>query len=272
MSMQRRNLPRYKPAGLIAAAICNCTAIPAHADDVTYIIDPARSALIASGTFSGQTLQTNQFGSSDDPVIHDGFTAAYTGTITVSRNLLTGAVQITSAVITAQDNPYFSSSPPSPPVPSNYSFFISPFGGSSNDNPSPLFEANVRDFSFSLVSPQIASPTSFDVSQLSATITSGRVDYATVYGFGLNEIENDSSAPIAGNLPIASATTSLADPTGTLSIPIDTDLDVQLYGSPLALHLSGTIVATIAPEPATAALLIPAALLVRRTRARKSRI
>jgi hypothetical protein len=225
--------------------------LPAWGASITYTVDPTQSLLTLSGSFNGQAFQGE--GTS-------GLTASYSGTITADRDFGQNNIQLIGGNIAAENSGMFVSLP-SETAPADYEFETSGSGGIESEN--SLF--SVSSFSFSLSSGPIISPISFDTSELSATIDSGElysgeIIYSSFAGVAPMGYFNPPSS-ITGNLAFASASGSLAD-TGnveTLDIPVNTDLVVNIGGSPLTLQLSGTIVATSTiPEPASLALLAPA--------------
>lgn len=219
----------------------------AWGEQVTYYVDPGRSSLTLSGTGPyGLPLAP---GAGDD-----GLIVSYSGTINASRDLIANTLQLTGGIVAAQNGNVTS---PVTGQPANYNFTY--FGGAGSN------EFAVRGFSFSVTSPEIDSPSTFDVSQLSAVIQTGELDYK--YSLGGGRV---SSVPISGNLAFTSASATLR-PTGeieTLTLPVDTDFSVVIYpsGQPMTLpmHLSGTLIA-LSPEPGTLVLLfLPAMFLMRR--------
>jgi hypothetical protein len=233
-----------------------------NAAAITYSIDPSQSTIALSGSLDGRPLQTNSFGSSDSSTVYDGFHITYAGTISAIRDTVADTLQIVEGHIDAANNTMFLSYPPTPPAPSNYSFFIT-----TADSSGSLFEGAIRNLSFSISSPAIASPASFDASLITASVTSGQVDFA----FISSGIESDFSTNVSSDLSLTPETGTVVDDGyfERLTIPFDTDLTVLLNGDPLSLNLSGNLVAVSnAPEPSSAALLCVATIPFVRRRKR----
>jgi hypothetical protein len=223
--------------------------VEALAAPISYTVDPTQSVLTLSGALGGQPFQSQVSGS---------LAASYVGTITGNRDFASGTLQITGGNIAAQNGGSYAP-PEIVPAPGNYGVFqaITP---SDDDS---YFVAVVHDFSFSLSSPLINSISSIDVSQLSATISSGEVDYTDVDPPTLEG--GFSSAAMTGSLQFASGFGSVVDlgNTETLTIPIETVLVIDLNGGPLDTQLSGEIVATAAlPEPTSVAIFLCGLLAV----------
>src|SRR5438477_2919099 len=120
---------------------------------VNFNIDPARSTLVLSGTFGGNQLDTWSFGSSDAPILHDGFTTSYRGTIVADRDAAAGTFQITGSNLVAQNIPGFAFGPPNDsPASCNYVFFTSL---TSDFSSSSTFEGAIRELSLSLRGPLV---------------------------------------------------------------------------------------------------------------------
>ena len=121
------------------------------------MFDPARSSLTISGTYAGVPFE-GQVG------FADSLTASYGGTISAERDFVGNSLQITGGNITAQEGGEYA-----------------PFGLAANygidtANLNSLFNA-IRNFDFSMSSPVITGPSSFDGSQVAAKITSGLFDH-----------------------------------------------------------------------------------------------
>jgi hypothetical protein len=221
-----------------ALVFCACSASVALGDDVAYTIDPTRSSIAVSGTWGSIPFiavpEVEGVIPDNDPL-----TTSYTGSISANRDFGLGTLQLTGGSISAEDNGAYLPSL----QPGNYGFASS-----------LAFSqwVAVRDFVFSLSSPFITSPSSFDSSTISAGIHSGQVDYTLINYLSRPQNEDDSSVSFVGPLPLATGTAFLIDNGNieTLTIPIETDLEIQANDRPLALHFSGEIVATATvPEP-----------------------
>jgi len=259
-------------------ALCGPTWCFGQATQITYTIDPTQSVLTGSGTYFGEPLQTITILNGVDPsptgsnILYSGFTVSYAGTITADRDTLADTLTITGGNVAAQDNSFLDTLDiPNAPTAKNYEFGLNTFPANSNDF---LFQGVIANFSFSVSSPLINSPTAFDASQLTSNIASGQFfgvqDTLEGLGGGLEQgASYDFSAPVLGNLAFASGSGSLIDFGGveTLTIPINTDVIIQANGEPLDLNLSGEIVATTAiPEPGSLGLLAASGLLLLRRR------
>jgi hypothetical protein len=135
--------------------------------------------------------------------------------------------------------------------------------GIETDSGSFLLSA-IRDFAISLSSPNKTRASSFDVSQITAEITSGQVNYfsdsaSQLPGGPFNGV--DAATPIAGSLLFQPGAGAIVDASDieTLSIPFAAGLSIDsidlgmpgAFDTSLELNLTGTIVATTAvPEPA----------------------
>src|SRR5213075_1220154 len=86
---------------LLSVLACAFTS-SAGAVPLSYTVDPARSVLILSG---GNGLETWSWGSTEDPIVHDGFTTSYAGTILANRDAAAGTFQITDSNVVAQNFP-----------------------------------------------------------------------------------------------------------------------------------------------------------------------
>ena len=247
----------------------------AWGENVTYTVDPGRSTLTISGTFGGNDLQPQEG-------YAGSLTTSYTGTITATRDLVADTFTITGGTISAENNgsygpPYSSGdsiivaggSYVSPYPAANYGFFTPTPVGETTLPVSSEFDGAVRNFSFLLSSTTITSPSSFDAAQISAAISSGEFAFAfwefPTAGLNLASTESDFLTPISGNPAFSSAPGSLshAGATETLMIPINTDITVDMNGSPFVMHLTGIIVAAT-PEPSAIALITPLILLLYR--------
>ena len=244
---------------------------------ITYIVDPTQSVLTISGTFEGtaiqQQQQLSQFGVPPPPPSNSLITA-YMGSITANRDISADTVQFTGGNITAENSGTYEG-PFTAPPPAQYGFLgfdASSLQGGAIDS---AVSSAIRNFSFSPTSPVVVSASSFDVSQISASITAGEVDF--LFGLEINGTArgDESSTPITGTLAFASNSASLIDASGIeiLTLPIDTDLTVAITAlpyldeAPLDVHLSGSIVATaLVPEPGSIAIIGGVVTLLARRR------
>lgn len=244
---------RIAAAG-IALAVGWAAGQDARADVITFTVDPTQSSLSISGTFNGLPLYP-QSG------VANPLTTAYSGTITAEHNFAENSLQITGSNIIGNANGSSSPINISPVALSNYGF-SSPFIvlPGRPEGP-PQMVGALLAFSFSLTSPAITSPSSFDASQIAGTIESGKFEYELfLYNQGLvtTFYSTDGSGAAAGGLSFAAENGSLVDTGGieTLTIPISTEYTIEASGQPLVVDLSGTIVATApVPEPSSLALL-----------------
>jgi len=224
------------------------------ASPITYSIDPTRSSLTGSGTFQGKSLEPFLLLESGNPTPISLLVASYTGTISADRDIAANTFQITGGNIAASQITGGSIAN------ANYEF------GTSSGGFPPLssFQGTIHDFSISLSSPVIDSSTSFDSSRVLATIVSGQLAYALIDSPPhIGPTETDGSSPIGGNLAFAPDSASLVGSVDieTLTIPVNTDFTIDVNGEPLAMHLSGALVATT-PEPSSLALLVTPVLLI----------
>jgi len=238
---------------VIALAVFFIPALAAFGGNLTFKVDPAKSSLTLTDA-SG--LVGPIVGPLTPPT---NLTVSYGGTITADMGASGGTFKITGGNVAAQ---------------SDYSFFTV-FASDSFVSYS-LVQVTVLGFSFSLSSPLIDSPASFDVSQISAAIDSGQANYAGTVT-PLQPLrppqEFDFSNPISGNLLFAAAQGSLIDAGGleTLTIPVDADLVDQ---NGVEAQFSGEIVATApVPSPLLGGGFLMALLLgLKSLRARTGRI
>jgi len=229
------------------------------AENLTFVIDPTQSTLVASGTLAGQAIKTFPLGSSSGI----GLTTSYRGSINATWDEVANSLQITGAQITAQDNAVQFSFP-SNSTPDCYAFFISPFGISTSTF-GEAFSGEIRSLSFSIQSPIVTNPQSFDTSLMTGAILGGQLD-RTFTTYPLPSLtptgEFDGTDSLGGNLSFGSNLASLSSSTEaeTLTLPVATHINIVIgdgpaAGSILSLQLSGAIVATTAtPEPS--ALLV----------------
>src|SRR4051812_21982857 len=127
---------------LLSVSVLQLSAVSLAAP-ATFNIDPGRSTLV----LSGDGLEAWSWGSTDDPVVHNGLSTSYAGTIVVDRDAAAGTFDITHGGLLAQDIPGFASGPPnSSPSSGNYLFFSQL---SSDFFASSTFQGAIRDFSFS---------------------------------------------------------------------------------------------------------------------------
>jgi hypothetical protein len=159
----------------------------ASAAEIIFSVDPSQSVLTASGTFNGapigpQVLDFISEGLTSPGIfLTSSMITSYAGTIVANCDAKTNTIQIiggnvsalntldTGSVIPALEPPVDGSL--DGPFTADYAFYQS-----SNELPSGTYYGAMRNFSFSLSSPIIASPNSFSTSQLSAAIVSGEVD------------------------------------------------------------------------------------------------
>jgi len=241
---------RHQFIGLLLAA-CTWPAANASADMITYTVDPARSELTISGWYGGNPLGVQRFANS--------LSSSYSGTISADRDRSADTLKITGGTVAAQNN---GSVTVLTDVPANYGFYVP--NGQFPDVTKNDLSGNILNFAFSPTSLLITSTANFDVSQLAFGIISGEIDYVFV-----NPIVNPTTSisQMAGSLALASNNGAVLD-TGsveTLTLPISTDLVVDINGSPLTIHLSGSIIATSdVPEPTSVVLMAASALLLLR--------
>ncbi len=237
----------------------------ASADILTYTVDPTRSSLTVSGTYSGAPL-------SAQPGIPDSLAADYAGTITADRDFTADTFQMTSATISAQDN---NSTALLSIVGSGNYGFSTPSGA---DVESADFWGILFDFSFSVSSPTISPASGFQMSLLSATISSGQINYTgSSGGTGATRRGGGGDASflqLSDDLSPGSGLGSLTDAGNveTLMLPIEMDYTTDIGTTPLDLHFSGNIVATASvPEPTSLSIggALSILLLIRRGRAEK---
>ena len=225
-------------------------------ENLILAIDPARSSLTVSGSY-GNLSFIPQGGTAVDGVTPPfSLSAIYSGIISASRQTGLDTLQITGgSIVAGGDLPWYPA--PAPVSPANYGFEVTSDGFDG-------FYGAIRLFQFSIYGPSITSPATFDAALLSGSIISGRLDVSNV---------SVGSYPLSSNLVLASNTCSLTNSGGieTLSIPIGTDFSVLVDGQPLALHLTGVIVAST-PEPSSLTLiLVPMLMLYRRHSLRQTR-
>ena len=250
---------------------------------LTFSVEPTESSLAISGTWnSGSSYGT--FPVSSQSGGSDTLATALGGSIVADCDAAQNTFQIAGGTVAAQiGGSYLPPAPPyaapAPAVASEANFGIQTDAGVFN-------QSAIRQFAFSLSSPAIASPSSFDAAVISAQIVSGGLDYLTYVGAGSYPGQPvypySTTDQITGNLVFASGPASLTAVDGEeiLAIPITTQLTVgpidlglaSLIGSTdsyLDLNVSGNIVATsVVPEPASWAVVITSAafLFARRRR------
>src|SRR5208283_85513 len=179
-------MKRHHLIGLLLAA-CAWPAANVCADVITYTVDPTRSSLTISGTYEGDPLQPQ-------PGVAGSLTTSYTGTITADRDFIGNMLEITGGSIDAQTDGGVSASGAD-----DYAFtgLSGHFGGS------------VVGFTFSISGPAIGFPSSFDISQLLATIGSGEID--TVSGGSGGGGRSFGLLPMTGTLALTSGPATLAE-------------------------------------------------------------
>jgi hypothetical protein len=250
--------------GLVVFWVCGVQAAVSFAGQVIFEVDPARSSLTASGTFNGAALgpQFTLVGGGGSLV------TSYGGIITTDLGANANSLQITGANIAAQD---IKSAIIHPPLlintkSANYGFFQNYSNLPPGESFAEYFGA-IRGFSFSLGSPVINAPASFDASLLTGSVVTGELDSLYATSEFVTPVDVAYPNPIFGILQIATGNAQLADIGGveTLTIPFRTDLTIEVSGIgipgeplPLDLQLSGDIVATAAAPPAflTGALMM----------------
>jgi hypothetical protein len=244
--------------GLVVAAI---SAVPAFAAPVpvTYTVVTNQSSLTASGVFTDglgpHTILAQSAGS---------LVTTYAGTVTANRDFSADTVEFTGGTVSANNSGSYQ--PPfAAPAPGNYGTLID-----YAPTPSVTLGA-VRNFAFSPSSGTITGASSFNASLLSALITSGQLDFESLFS-GVPIPGTLGSTGISGNFVLTTGTATITQSPGleTLTIPIHTTLTVTIDNpNDLVMQLDGVLVATTAvPEPASLALLsatvVP--LLLRRRR------
>ncbi len=228
--------------GAVAGLLVASTALGAQ---VTYMVDPARSSLVVSN--AGGLLLLDVYSIQSSP---DGLVSAYGGVITGNRDAVLDTLQLTGGSVLAETT-----------------FFVP--AGYGPAAPDAAF-GTIGSFAFSISSPSITSPVSFDAGQLAAMITSGEFDYGAVTHTSPIVVDSFSEPLAGGNLVLGPGLASLVDVGGieTLTVPVETDLDLEADGASFVVHLQGTIVATAAvPEPSSLALFGAAVFLLLRTSA-----
>jgi hypothetical protein len=239
---------------MVGVAVFCAVRTTARGEQVTYVVDPSRSSLTISGTYAGEVFQAEEgFG--------DSLTASYGGTITADRDFGSETLQITGGTVAAIEGGAYAPFE----LPSDYGIDTTTLDG---------FIA-IRNFGFSISSPLIGAPESFNSSLLTAAITMGLLDHYQIFvhvpGSATAGYATD---PMTGGLVLDDGTASLRDSNGieTLVIPVSTNLSISRLGTgsfTLELHFSGTIVAVAAvPEPVSIGtmLLGIVAIAVRRPR------
>jgi hypothetical protein len=260
-----RAFDRVRLLLILQFAACALPATVASADVITYTVDPTRSSLTISGTNNGDPLQPQS-------AVASSLTTSFAGIISASRD--SNTLEITSATAIAQNAGAFSIGDESQ---ANYSF-LAP----SSTNLDLVYWGAIIDFSISMTSPAIGSPTNFDASLVSATIGSGTLEYGRFsVGEPRSELNIGSITSMSGALTLGHGIATLRDNGGieTLTLPIESDLTDELPGpvgttNLLTIHLSGTIVATASvPEPTSlAVLVVPPFILLFRQRYKKREI
>ena len=245
----------------------------ASATEVTYTVDPTQSVLTLSGTYLGDPLSTSIYGSTEDPVISDGFVISYAGTITADRDFSADTLTINGGNIVAGNNTYIdNTSPGLPNAPPDRNYLI--YGGSMIIEYSGLWSGNsllgtITGLSLSPSSPVITSPDAFNASEVSIASSGEFYCQVTTADNSPPSTSNEDS-PTPSSLALGSEYGSLTDSNGleTLSIPLDTDFTLDAGGNPVSVNLSGDIVATaVIPEPASLSLVgIYSLLLLKRIR------
>jgi hypothetical protein len=163
-----------------------------QATEVTYVIDPSQSVLIASGTCGGQIVQSRGtgvggVGMSGTNLSASGLVTSYFGTVTADRNYQADTLTITDSNIAAQQNAFADViggglTPIETTSNEDYSFFaLSAFPPSGATLPGMLapnnaFLGGIENLSFSISGVSTISATSLDTSQLSTAIISGQFD------------------------------------------------------------------------------------------------
>jgi len=245
------------------------SAITTSAAEMTFTVNPNLSGINVGGTFLGAPLQQQVVTTASDPpnyqsVMYYGFEDYYCGTINVDADTSANTVQIVGGAVSAQQNASY--------LGPQFNFAPAAYGIYNGGDPSvnTEFLAAIRDFSLSFTSTAISSPSDFDASQVSGSITSGELDYSFTSDF-TEPPEIDSSSEISGGLSLASAPASILDQDGveTLYLPVNTDFTIDV-GDPsissgllyLDMDLTGVIEATPSvPEP-TSIFLVAGSIFV----------
>jgi PEP-CTERM motif len=203
----------------------------------TFTINPLQSILTIAATFQGAAAT---------PQPPAGFTASYTGTIDATPGPM--SIQFNSAAAAASSAGTYS-----PAVGGGAGTALGNYGG--NFTVGGIFPGSfaVRGLTASLTSSSISlTGGSFDASQLMFVITGGSVDYRVAALSLMGNIAlSGSSANGAGT-----GTLSSIGGVQTLTIPIDVTLTFTVVNpNDATFHLTGNIVATAIPEPATYMLM-----------------
>jgi hypothetical protein len=243
----------------MALAFCAFPAV-VLSSPITYTVDPSQSSLTLSGTWGGYTVVSQL-------TAPNTLIASLAGNITADRDFVQDTLQITGGSVAAQNNGAYVDLADTPA-----DFGIVPNGSLDN-------VGAIVDFAVSLSSLPINSPESFDASQVTADVGSGQFHYVSGGSSypGGPIIVSDTYVAISGSLLLASGSASVADADGieTLTIPVGFDLPIEtsLILDPLAINLSGVIVATAPiPEPASLSVLaVPAFVILCKRRNRRIR-
>ncbi len=205
-----------------------------------FTINPAQSILaISSATVAGSTAT---------PQGASGFTTSYAGTIDATVTQM--SIQFNSGAADAM-------------VSGNYSPAAGGGAGTAPGDYGGMFTAlgffpgtfAVRDFVAGLSSNSLSlTGGNFDASQLLLMAVMGSIDYRVA---GLAQMGTGSLAGSSGmNMAAAPGSISLVGGVQTLTIPVDvTFFFTALNPNDSMVRLTGNIVATAVPEPATYLLL-----------------